>query len=98
MADIEQDVRVSIETDTFDKRNDFVVGRDCRRLDGQACEDAEALAAEFYQRYEQLEVDSDRRKENGEGDGQSIPTSAVVLVFGSALGKKLRPKKRRRRR
>jgi DNA-binding transcriptional ArsR family regulator len=97
MADIEQDVGTSLETGTFDNRDDFVVGRVPKILDGEAREDAEELAAEFFERYEQLEVDSDRRRENGEGDGQSIPTTAVVLVFGSALGKQLKPKKKRRR-
>jgi DNA-binding transcriptional ArsR family regulator len=90
MADIEQDVGTSLETGTFDKRPDIVVGRDPRILDGTGCEGAEELAAEFYERYEQLEVDSDRRRQNGEGDGASIPTTAAVLIFGSVLGKKLK--------
>jgi DNA-binding transcriptional ArsR family regulator len=97
MADIEQDVATSLETGAFDKRDDFVVGRDSRNLDGQAREEAEEMAAEIFGRYEQLEVDSDRRRQNGEGDGQSIPTTAVVLVFGSAEGKKLKPSKKRKR-
>jgi hypothetical protein len=37
-----------------------------------------------------------RRRQNGEGDGESIPTTAVVLVFGSVLGKKLKPRKKKR--
>jgi DNA-binding transcriptional ArsR family regulator len=97
LADIEQDVGTSLETGTFDERPDWVVGRDPRILDGQAREEGEELAAEFYERWEQLEVDTERRLRNGEGDGQSIPTTAVVLVFGSAEGKNLKPSKKRRR-
>lgn len=97
LADVEQDVGTSLETGTFDQRPDWVVGRDPRILDGQAREDAEELAAEFFERYEQLEVESDRRRQNGEGDGESIPTTAVMLVFGSAEGKKLKPTKGKRK-
>ncbi len=97
LADLEQDMGTSLETGTFDKRSDLVVGRDVRILDGQGCEDAEELAAEFYERYGQLEVDSDQRREKGEGDGESIPTTAAVLVFGSAEGKNLKPSKRRKK-
>ena len=97
LADVEQDVGTSLETGTFDKRPDWVVGRDPRILDGEAREDAEALATEFFERYEQLEVDSDRRRQNGEGDGESIPTTAVMLVFGSAQGKKLKSSRGKRK-
>jgi DNA-binding transcriptional ArsR family regulator len=98
LADIEQDVTTSLETGTFDKRKDFVVGRDSRNLDGQACEDAEQLAAEFYEGLEQLEVDTDRRIQNGESDGELTPTTAALLIFGSAEGKKLKSRNRRRHR
>ncbi len=97
LADVEQDVGTSLETGTFDKRPDWVVGRDPRILDGEAREDAEELAAEFFERYEQLEVESDRRRQNGEGDGESIPTTAVMLVFGSAEGKKLKSSRGKRK-
>jgi DNA-binding transcriptional ArsR family regulator len=97
MADIEQDVSTSLETGTFAKREDFVVGRDVAILDGQAREDAEELSAEFYEKYEQLEVDADRRRQKGEGDGEEIPTTAVVLVFDSSLGKDLKPATKRRK-
>lgn len=97
LADVEQDVGTSLETGTFDKRPDWVVGRDPRILDGVAREDAEGLVAEFYERYEQLEVDSDRRRQKGEGDGESIPTTAVMLIFGSAEGKNLKSSKAKRK-
>ena len=97
LADVEQDVGTSLETGTFDQRPDWVVGRDPRILDGTAREDAEELAAEFFERYEQLEVESDQRRQNGEGDGESIPTTAVMLVFGSAQGKKLKSVKGKRK-
>jgi DNA-binding transcriptional ArsR family regulator len=96
MADIEQDVGTSLETGTFDKRDDFVVGRDSRNLDGIARKAGEGLAAEFYERWEQLEVDTDRRIVNGESDGEIHPTTAAVLIFGSAEGKKLKARKKKR--
>ncbi len=95
LADIEQDVGASLETGTFDKRPDWVVGRDPRILDGKGREDAEEAAAEFFERYEEIEGEAANRRAKGEGDGESIPTTAVVLVFGSALGKKLKPTKKR---
>jgi DNA-binding transcriptional ArsR family regulator len=96
MADIEQDVGTSLETGTFDKRNDFVVGRDSRNLDDIARKTGEELAAEFYERWEQLEVDTDRRIVNGESDGEIHPTTAAMLIFGSAEGKKLKSRKKKR--
>jgi len=90
--------RRSLETGTFDKRKDFVVGRDSRNLDGRACEDAEQLAAEFYEGLERLEVDTDRRIQKGESDGELTPITSAVLIFGSAEGKKLKPNKKRRKR
>lgn len=98
IADIERDVSTSLETGTFAKRPDFVVGRDAKTLDGQAREDAEELAAEFFKRFEQLEADSARRRRNGEGDGEEIATTAALLVFESALGKNLKPSKKSKRR
>jgi DNA-binding transcriptional ArsR family regulator len=95
LSDIEQDVGTSLETGTFDKRDDCVVGRDPRILDGKGCEDAEAAAAEFFERYLAIEGESATRRANGEGDGESIPMTAVLLVFGSALGKNLKPSKKR---
>jgi DNA-binding transcriptional ArsR family regulator len=97
LADIEQDVGTSLETGTFDKRDDWVVGRDPRVLDGKGREDAEEAAAEFYERYEEIEGETTNRLANGEGDGESIPTTAVLLVFGSAEGKKLKSSRKRKK-
>lgn len=97
LADIEQDIGTSLETGTFDKRLDLVVGRDVRILDGKAREDTEELAAEFYERYESIEGEAVNRRAKGEGDGEAIPTTAAVLVFGSAEGKNLKPIKGKRR-
>ncbi len=97
LDDIEHDVGKSLEMGTFDKRPDYVVGRDPRMLDGKARKDAEELAAEFFESYRNLEVESRDRMANGESDGELIPTTAVVLVFGSAVGKKVKPKKAKKR-
>jgi DNA-binding transcriptional ArsR family regulator len=97
LADIEQDVGTSLETGTFDKRPDWVVGRDPRILDGRAREDIEEAAGEFFKRNELAEVETAERVANGESEGELIPTTTVVLVFGSALGKKLKPRKGKKR-
>jgi DNA-binding transcriptional ArsR family regulator len=49
LEDIAKDVSTSLNAGTFDKRPDYVVGRDPRILDGKGCEDAEDLAAEFFE-------------------------------------------------
>lgn len=97
LADIEQDVGTALEKGTFDQRQDWVVGRDPRILDGKGCEDAEKEAAIFFKRYEEIETEAASRRANGEGDGEAISTTAVVLVFGSALGKGLKSSKTKRK-
>ena len=96
LDDIEEDVNSSLTTGTFDKRPDWVVGRDPRKLDPKARERADELAAEFFEEWEQLEVETQERVDRGETDpAELIDTTAVVLVFGSAQGKKLKPRKKR---
>jgi DNA-binding transcriptional ArsR family regulator len=90
---VEVDLVESIETGLFNDRPDHVVTRDPRTLDGQGRKDAELAAAEFFKRYEAIGVESDERLANGEGDGERIQTSAVVLVFTSLKGKGLKLKK-----
>lgn len=97
LEDIEQDVSTSLQAGTFDKRPDWVVGRDPRNLDAKARERADVIAARFFEEWEELEVESDARVASGEST-ETIPTTAVVLVYGSALGKKLKPRKKRTKR
>ncbi len=97
LADIEQDVGAALETGTFDNRDDWVVGRDPRTLDGKGREDAEQAAAEFFERYAEIEAETINRRANGESDGEAIPTTAVVLVFSSVLGKNLKSSRGKRR-
>lgn len=87
---IEADLVESIKTGLFSDRADHVVTRDPRTLDGKGREDAEIAAAEFFQRYEEIGVETDERLKNGEGDGKKIQTSAVLLVFTSLKGKNLK--------
>jgi DNA-binding transcriptional ArsR family regulator len=95
LEDIEQDVSTSLQAGTFDKRPDWVVGRDPRNLDAKARERGDVIAARFFEEWEELEVESDARVASGEST-ETIPTTAVVLIFGSALGKKLKPRKKKR--
>jgi len=91
LGEIDQDLASSLKQGTFYRRRDLVVGRSPANLDGKGCEDAEELAAEFFERYSKIEAEAASRL--AKGKGESFPTSAVVLVFGSAFGKKLKPKK-----
>src|SRR5690349_12983154 len=52
LEDIAKDAITSLQAGTFDKRPDYVVGRDPRILDGKGCEDAEDLAANFFEKFE----------------------------------------------
>jgi DNA-binding transcriptional ArsR family regulator len=96
LEDIAEDAISSLQAGTFDKRPDYVVGRDPRILDGKRCEDAEDLAAEFFERFEGVSKESKRRIENGEGE--KIQVTAALLIFGSAFGKKLRAGRKRGKR
>jgi DNA-binding transcriptional ArsR family regulator len=94
LEEIETDLAESINADLFNDRPDHVVTRDPRTLDGKGREDVEVAAAEFFEIYERIGIESDQRLAKGEGDGKAIQTSAVLLVFTSLKGKKLKLKKR----
>jgi len=89
MRDIDHDVETSVEAGTFDEQPHHYVGRVTEILDGQGLEEADALATEFSKRFEEIGRGSVLRRSKGDGDGQSIPTTAATLVFGSFLGKEL---------
>jgi DNA-binding transcriptional ArsR family regulator len=91
---VEVDLIESIETGLFNDRPDHVVTRDPRTLDGKGREDAEIAAAEFFERYEEISDEADKRLKKGDGDGERIQTSAVLLVFTSLKGKRLKLKKK----
>ena len=48
-----------------------------------SCQAAEKLADKFVEDFIQLGVDTAERRAKGEDDGEHVPTSAYVLVFGS---------------
>jgi hypothetical protein len=90
LEEVEVDLTESISAGLFNDRPDHVVTRDPRTLDGKAREDTEEAAAEFFERYEEIAGGAEKRLKNGEGDGERIQTSAVVLVFSSLNGKNLK--------
>ncbi len=90
LEQIEVDLVESINAGLFNDRPDHVVARDPRTLDGKGREDAEVLAAEFFEQYEKIGVEADKRLKNGEGDGERIQSSAVLLVFTSLKGKNVK--------
>lgn len=93
LEEIEVDLAESIGAGLFNDRPDHVVTRDPRTLDGRGREETEEAAAEFFERYERIGLESEKRRTNKEGDGEAIQTSAVVLVFTSLKGKSLKLKK-----
>ncbi len=92
LIDLEHDMCTSLETRTFDKRPDWVVARDPGVLDGLGRKDAEEAAIDFLTRYKKIKVES--RERIAKGDGEPIPTTAALLIFGSAQSKK--PKSRKK--
>jgi DNA-binding transcriptional ArsR family regulator len=95
LIELEQDMCTSLETGTFDKRPDWVVARDRGVLDNQGREDAEEAAAEFLKRYKEIKGEAANRLAKGEGE--PVPTTAALLIFGSARSKKPKSEKKPRK-
>jgi DNA-binding transcriptional ArsR family regulator len=98
MEDAEKDIAASITSGRFDSREDYHVSYTPADLDNQACEEAEKLADKFVEDFIQLGVDSANRRAKGEGDGEHIPTSTSLLVFGSEQAEKEKAPSRKPRR
>jgi len=96
LIELEQDMCTSLETGTFDKRGDWVVARDPGVLDNQGREDAEEEAADFLKRYKEIKGQAANRIAKGEGE--PIPTTAALLIFGSARSQKPKAAKKPRKR
>jgi DNA-binding transcriptional ArsR family regulator len=86
LVELGEDMNTSLETGTFDKRPNWVVARDPRMMDSQGREEAEIEAAKFLAAYKEIGVRASKRLRNGESD--PVPTTAAVLIFGSARGTK----------
>jgi DNA-binding transcriptional ArsR family regulator len=97
IADIGQDMTTALDSGKFDDRDDYVVSRTPAILDGQAREAAEKLGDEFIERFLLLEDETTFRRAKGEGDGEEIPTTAALLIFGSVLGKNLKATRKKGR-
>lgn len=97
IADIGQDMTTALDSGKFDDRDDYVVSRTPALLDGQAREAAEKLGDEFIDRFLLLEDETTLRRAKGEGDGEEIPTTAALLIFGSVLGKNLKATRKKGR-
>lgn len=82
LVELEDDMNTSLETGTFDKRPDWVVARDPRIMDSQGREEAEKAAAEFLMEYKEIGIRASQRLRNGESE--PVPTTAALLIFGSA--------------
>ncbi len=82
LVELEDDMNTSLDTGTFDKRRDWVVARDPRIMDGQGREEAEKAAAEFLAEYKEIGIRASQRLRNRESE--PVPTTAALLIFGSA--------------
>jgi DNA-binding transcriptional ArsR family regulator len=87
LENIAGDVSASLESGRFYERDDWHVGWLPVDLDDQACQEAEKLADKFIEDFLELEAEAANRRAKGEGDGEHLLTSAVLLVFGSKDGK-----------
>jgi DNA-binding transcriptional ArsR family regulator len=101
IEDANKDVAASLKSGRFDKRDDYHVSYTPADLDGIACKAAEKLADKYVEDFIQLGADAAKRRANGEGDEEHIPTSAVILVFGSEQAEKekapsRKPRKKKR--
>jgi DNA-binding transcriptional ArsR family regulator len=86
LVELEDDMNTSLETGTFDKRPHWVVARDPRMMDEQGREEAEKEAAKFLAVYKEIGVGASKRVRKGESE--PVPTTAAVLIFGSARNTK----------
>jgi DNA-binding transcriptional ArsR family regulator len=103
LEDANKDIAASLKSGRFDQRADYHVSYTPGDLDGLACEKAEKLADKYVEDFIALDAEAAERRANGEGDGDHIPTSAVVLVFGSERAEKekapsRKPRKKRKKR
>ncbi|MDX6600878.1 MAG: hypothetical protein QOF13_80 [Solirubrobacterales bacterium] len=84
LKDIDNDVTASVKAGTFDGREDFHVSWTPMQLDDKGCKELAAKTDRFME--ELLEVQAESSKRLAEEPGEAIPTSAAILVFGSARG------------
>lgn len=97
LVDANQDVTTALESGKFDQRNDYVVARIPTTMDEQGCANAAKLGDKFIEDFLLVEEEAALRLAKGEGDGAQIPTTAVLLIFGSLLGKQLKASRKRGR-
>jgi DNA-binding transcriptional ArsR family regulator len=88
LEDANMDLMASIKSGRFDQRPDYHVSYTPADLDHIACEAAEKLADKFVEDFIRLGEESANRRASGETEGEHIPTSATVLVFGSETAEK----------
>lgn len=98
MEDADKDVVASLESGRFDARDDYHVSYTPVDLDDQGAKDAEKLADKFVEDLLDLETESAKRRANAEGDGEHVPISASVLVFGSDQAEREKSPSRKPRR
>jgi len=96
IEDANADVAASLESGQFDARDDYHVSYTPGYLDAKARAVAEKRADEHVEDFLQLVAESAARVANGESDGELIPTSVSILVFGSERAEQEKPLSKRK--
>jgi DNA-binding transcriptional ArsR family regulator len=98
---IEEDLAASIKSGKFYERDDSHATYTPVTLDGIGCKEADEAAIALVKTLLEIEGKSANRRAKGEGDGEYIPVSAGILVFGSVLvnerGKPPKPQRERKK-
>jgi DNA-binding transcriptional ArsR family regulator len=87
---IEEDLVASIKSGKFYERDDCHATYTPVVLDSLGCEEADEAANGLVRKLLEIEGKAANRRACREGDGECIPVSAGVLVFGSTHAKKRR--------
>jgi len=82
---IEEDLVASINSGKFYERDDCHATYTPVTLDSIGCKEADEAANALLEALLKIEGKSANRRAKGQGDGEYIPVSAAVLVFGSDL-------------
>ncbi len=103
LKDADLDIVASLDSGRFDERDDYHVSYTPGDMDAQGRMETDLLNDKYVDDYLEIEARSAQRraKRKGEGrpeaEGDHIPTSAVLIVFGSDKAEQEKAPSRKRR-
>lgn len=83
LKEIDTDVAASLKAGTFHARHDFHASWTPMDLDEQGCRDAAERTDRFMEELLDIQAEVVERRAQEEDDGESIPISTAILLFGS---------------